>query len=168
MSLLLIRVCQDGRLFKTCTNPSGGKSLESRSQCRRRATGKRRMPWANCWIGTSSSLLSTMIEHYTRSVKRQSSRRDLMTFTYWDSLGHRFQDPRIFVSEISPIISHESIQEYQSTQTRLGSWPRRLDHASVFTEKQSFLNLLLPLALLIGRQCRGNDCMIIPPTTLSS
>ena len=116
-------------------------------------------------LGWNKALIASYYDRaITRSVQRQDSRRDLLTLTCWDSLGRRFQDPRILVSENTPSVPHEPIQEYQSSQTRLGSWPCRFDHASVFTEKQ----ISFPLTLLIDRQCRGNGCMSIPPTTLSS
>ena len=74
MFLLSIRVGQIGRPFKIYIRPSGGKRLDSRSQCRRKATKKRSMPWANCWIGISRSSLPTTIEHFTRSVQLRNSK----------------------------------------------------------------------------------------------
>ena len=165
MCLLSTIVRQSGQLLVIYTNPFGGKKLDSRSQFRKRATGKSRTLWVNCRVGTSSLSVPSMIEHCTRLVRRRSSQHNLVTLPSWDSQGHRFQDPKTLVSENTLTIPRESIQGYQSIRTRLDSWPRQWDRASVFTEQQSFLNLLLPLTLPLDRRWRGNACMTIPRIT---
>ena len=110
MFLLSIRVGQIGRPFEIYSMPSGGKSLDSRSQCRRRATKKRSMPGANSWRGISCSSLLTTIEHFTRAFQRLNLKRDLLTLTCWDSLGHRFLDPWVLVRKNTSSVLHGPIQ----------------------------------------------------------